>query len=409
MHRSTLGVRWCAGPVGVLAGMMIVPEARATFHFMQIEQVIAGVDGDVTAQAIQLRMRAAAQDQVSEGRLVAWDAAGLNPVVLVDFETNVVISAVGDRVLAASPGFARYSDPEAAPDFVMANVIPASYLSAGSLTFETDDGVFIVWRLSWGGAGYTGSTGGAFTNDPGGEFGPAFPDALPTQSRSALLFKGNAVAMSTNNAADYEVTAGDAVFVNNMRTSFAVVGFACPAESAGDADSDAVCDEDDNCPDDANGDQGDGDGDGAGDAGDACPLDGEQQEPGACGCGVADVDGDGDGTADCNDACPADAGKTSAGACGCGVSDDDGDGDGTADCNDACPADAAKTSAGACGCGQSDEDANGNGVADCLDPVDGGPGSGGAGCAPGLHVAATFSCLLLLGAATARRRCGEAA
>ena len=33
--------------------------AHATFHFMQIEQVIGGVNGDSTAQAIQLRMRSA--------------------------------------------------------------------------------------------------------------------------------------------------------------------------------------------------------------------------------------------------------------------------------------------------------------------------------------------------------------
>ncbi len=31
--------------------------AQATFHLMQIEQVIGGVNGDTTAQAIQLRMR----------------------------------------------------------------------------------------------------------------------------------------------------------------------------------------------------------------------------------------------------------------------------------------------------------------------------------------------------------------
>ena len=43
--------------LGVLA---LQPAAHATFHLMQIEQVIGGVNGDTTAQAIQLRMRARA-------------------------------------------------------------------------------------------------------------------------------------------------------------------------------------------------------------------------------------------------------------------------------------------------------------------------------------------------------------
>ena len=43
--------------------------AHATFHLMQIEQVIGGVDGDTTKQAIQLRMRFASQNFVSQGRM----------------------------------------------------------------------------------------------------------------------------------------------------------------------------------------------------------------------------------------------------------------------------------------------------------------------------------------------------
>ena len=41
-------------------------QAHATFHLMQIEQVIGGVNGDTSAQAIQLRMRFAGQTQVAE-------------------------------------------------------------------------------------------------------------------------------------------------------------------------------------------------------------------------------------------------------------------------------------------------------------------------------------------------------
>ena len=40
--------------------------ARATFHFMQIEQVIGGANGDTAAQAIQLRMRLGGQNFLSQ-------------------------------------------------------------------------------------------------------------------------------------------------------------------------------------------------------------------------------------------------------------------------------------------------------------------------------------------------------
>ncbi|MHC4837042.1 MAG: hypothetical protein ACYTF3_02480, partial [Planctomycetota bacterium] len=37
---------------------------------------------------------------------------------------------------------------------------------------------------------------------------------------------------------------------------------------------------------------------------DGCVKDPEKTEPGACGCGMPDVDGDGDGHLDCDDNCP---------------------------------------------------------------------------------------------------------
>lgn len=51
-------------------------------------------------------------------------------------------------------------------------------------------------------------------------------------------------------------------------------------------------------------------------------------------CAARDTDGD--GTNDCTDACPADPGKTAPGACGCGVPDVDANNNGTADCLETC-------------------------------------------------------------------------
>ncbi|MBI4718461.1 MAG: IPTL-CTERM sorting domain-containing protein [Planctomycetes bacterium] len=187
----------------------------ASFHLMQIEQVIGAVNGDESKQAIQLRMRAVGQNLLSgAARLVAYDDAGNNPVVLIAFAANVPNGQLGDRVLVATPGFEECANVTA--DFNPTGTIPAAYWPAGSLTFEDATGAIIYWRLSWGGAGYTGPTDGAIDNDADGEFAPPFAGPLPSGiSKQALRFTGTASAMSTTNAADYALTTGVAQFTNN--------------------------------------------------------------------------------------------------------------------------------------------------------------------------------------------------
>jgi len=196
--------------------------ANPTFHFMQIEQVIGGVNGDTSAQAIQLRMRSGLQNFVSAARVMVYDAAGLNPIEVLNIPGNVPNGSLGDRVLLASSAFVSQTTPPAVPDFTIANVIPASYLAAGSLTFEDNAGFTIYWRLSWGGAAYTGSGSGSITNDNDGNFGPAFGGPLPSTGPGALQFQGPANAPSTNNAADYALTSGAATFTNNAGAGFTV-------------------------------------------------------------------------------------------------------------------------------------------------------------------------------------------
>jgi hypothetical protein len=200
----------------------VAAPAWASFHVMQIEQVIGGVDGNTGVQAIQLRMRQSGQTQLQLARLVARDAAGLNPILLVDFTTAVPNGGTGVRLLAATSNFSSFTNPALTPDFVLTNTIPASYLAAGSLTFE-DDGGTIYWRLSWGGAGYMGSGAGAVTNDADGNFNPPFAGPLPSSSGKAVLFTGPASASSTNNAADYALTTGSATFTKNNGSSGTIV------------------------------------------------------------------------------------------------------------------------------------------------------------------------------------------
>ncbi len=218
--------------------------ADATFHFMQIEQVIGGVNGDTSAQAVQLRMRSLGQNLLGGAKLWVHDAAGANPVLLIDFAVSVPVGAPGARVLITSAAFDLQTTPAAVPDFTFTNLIPDGYLAAGSMTFENNPGTIIYWRLSWGGDGYTGSTLGACTNDdspcPGsGEFGPPWPGPLPSDGVQALQFQGPSNALSTNNADDYALTSGPSVWVNNAGASFALLeSELCPWDCGGDADGD---------------------------------------------------------------------------------------------------------------------------------------------------------------------------
>jgi hypothetical protein len=212
------------GIIFIIAVFTAGTTAYASFHIMQIEQVIGGVNGDTSAQAIQLRMRAAGQNFVSQARLVVRDAAGLNPILVKDLTTDVANGAAGDRVLIVSSTFTNLTTPATLPDFVMTQTIPASYLAAGRLTYEDDFGM-ILWSVSWGGTNYTGPETGSLVNDADGNFGPPFSGPLPSTNTSALQFTGAIAAPSVNNAADYALTSGPAIFVNNARDLFSLGGF----------------------------------------------------------------------------------------------------------------------------------------------------------------------------------------
>jgi hypothetical protein len=185
---------------------------------MQIEQVAGGFCGVRDAQAIQLRMRAAGQNLTAGAVLIARDAAGNNPVTLLTLPGNVANGAAGARVLLATPNFSFAGGPT--PDFVLANPIPVSYLEAGKVVWGFSTTVY--WSLAWGGASYTGTNTGVIDNDADGNFNPPFPGVLPHLDDDAVRFTGTAGAASTNNAADYALSASPATFTNNAGSSSAL-------------------------------------------------------------------------------------------------------------------------------------------------------------------------------------------
>jgi hypothetical protein len=218
--RSKLHLPVCL--LGLGAALLLAGPAHAAFHLMEIEQVIGGVAGDTTAQAVQLKMRTTGQNVLSGTvRLVARDAAGGTPVVLSTLGAGINSGAcdAGGEILLATDGFVNRTTPAAVRDFSMLP-IPAAYLPAGSLTFENAAGTLIYWRLSWGGAAYTGV--GTTTIDNGdGDVNPAVAGPLPSSGVQALRVAAGCPA-ATSNAGQYAATAGAAVFENNDQTQFTV-------------------------------------------------------------------------------------------------------------------------------------------------------------------------------------------
>ena len=204
--------------------------AAAAFHIMQIEQVIGGVGGDTSAQAVQLKMRIAGQNLLNgNAQLVVRDATGANPIVLTNFAGTNPTSAACKEILIATSGFSAKTSPSAVPNYTMLAPIPPSYLAAGSLLFQTPTGT-VYWRLSWG--GYSGPqtvlAGTSPTaNDADGSTAPPFAAALPSTGVQSVRYTDTCTADpnssdSTTNAADYALSAGAATFTNNSGASFVV-------------------------------------------------------------------------------------------------------------------------------------------------------------------------------------------
>jgi hypothetical protein len=214
--------------LAVLAsGLLLAATAHASFHIMQIEQVIGGVGGDTNAQAIQLRMRSSFQNQMQLSRINVRDASGANPILVVDMTHPVANSNTGDRVLIASAGMA--SDLALTPDFVMTNLDTPELPRRGEPHLRGRRRHDLLAR-ELGRCRLLGHGRGEHHQRRRRQRESGVRRGAPSSTSQALQFPGTSGAPSTNNAADYALTVGAATFTNNARQSATIVNVATVPE-----------------------------------------------------------------------------------------------------------------------------------------------------------------------------------
>jgi hypothetical protein len=208
----------------VAACAVLAPAAVHAQYYdrIQIYQAIGGVNGNTSIQAIELREVHPYNVELQLSRLVVADARGRHPVVLKDFGSAVSNPDLDASILVATSNFSTVTNPPITPDYILTNLIPESYLAAGTLTYEEDNGE-VYWRLSWGGADYNGTGAGELDNDPDGDFNPPYDGPLPSAGTDALYNWYDALQSSTNQF-DYAPTSGGAIFTNNAGQSAVVQG-----------------------------------------------------------------------------------------------------------------------------------------------------------------------------------------
>ena len=204
-----------------LAASLLPRPAIAAFHLMEIEQVIGGVNGDTTAQAVQLRCGSAVNNFVGgQVRLVVRDAAGANPVTLVERSRCPIrrTARCAREILSTTAAFnsqdhaGRRARTTRWPRFR-----PATWPRARSRSRAVAGTRRAVARLL-GRRRLHGPQTVDLTNVATDLDAPAFAGALPSGGPQALRFTPACATVSTNTAAQYALTAGAAVFSNNNVT-----------------------------------------------------------------------------------------------------------------------------------------------------------------------------------------------
>jgi hypothetical protein len=87
-----------------------------------------------------------------------------------------------------------------------------------------------LWRVSWGGASYSGSGAVDVINDVDGDCNPAYPSTIDGAGGQSVKFKFDPTTKSTTNANDYAPSHGADHVWNNAGKKGTVIGGATPVE-----------------------------------------------------------------------------------------------------------------------------------------------------------------------------------
>ena len=201
----------------VFFAAVALPAARASFHFIEVNEVYSSADGSV--QYVELISKGPGQTNLGPTRVVARNADGTVSTLVVNFSATFTGSLNnGDTLLIATPAFESVAG--FAPDFVMS---ACSLIStpAGRVTFQGDAGS-IVDAVAFG--AYTGSNTGFGT--------PAA--ALPTDGANSLT--RISTVLPKNNSVNFAVR--PATPRRNNGTTTTLTGDTpndCDASNAADA------------------------------------------------------------------------------------------------------------------------------------------------------------------------------
>jgi len=147
-HRSL------AALLGMALGLAVVARpAEASFHLMDISEVLVGFGGDCRIQAVELRMRSPGQTQVN-GHDVFFRDANDGPLGSFRLTRNMANGASGAHILIGTAEFAAISS--VAPDFVMTE--PFLRPQGGRVAFDAASASSAADSVAYG--AYSGNNGG---------------------------------------------------------------------------------------------------------------------------------------------------------------------------------------------------------------------------------------------------------
>ena len=184
----------------LLAVLLAVPQAQASFHLVDVSEVYTNAQGNV--QFVELKALFDAQTQVQNARVVAYNADSTMIVLLKDF-TAVYNWTANQNMLLATAAFQDTAG--FAPDFVIPNNV---FFPDGRIGFDRDPAV----------VGAVVIDGVAYGNYTGANTGYGSPAAALPSDGAFSLTRVILGTSGRNNATDWAVLGNTPTRTDGMTT-----------------------------------------------------------------------------------------------------------------------------------------------------------------------------------------------